>query len=85
MDDMIDMEESSEKGMKSWSKTVNYDDGSYKEVRVKQVDNGFIKTVTKHYKEGDKWEYDTKETIHDENPMDEKSLADKLESFLKNR
>jgi hypothetical protein len=49
MDDMIDMEESSEKGMKSWSKTVNYEDGGYKEIRVKQVDNGFIKTVTKNY------------------------------------
>ena len=70
-------------GKKSWEKRENFEDGSYNEVRVRQVDNGFIKSVTKHYKEGDEWEYETKETIHTENPMEEKSLADKLESFLK--
>jgi hypothetical protein len=88
MDDMMemeDMEESSENGIKSWKKTINFDDGSFKEVCVKQVDNGFIKTVTSHHKEGEKWKYDTKETIHDENPMEEKSLVSKLEEFLKNR
>ena len=74
----------SEKGKKSWEKRVNYEDGSFEEIRVEEVDNGFIKCVTKHYKEGDEWEYETTKTIHDENPMDEKSLVEKLEAFLKN-
>lgn len=72
----------SKKGKKSWEKRENYEDGSYKEIRVEEVDNGFIKCVTEHYKEGDSWEYETKKTIHFENPMEEKSLAEKLEMFV---
>ena len=72
----------SSKGKKSWEKRENFEDGSYNEVRVREVDNGFIKSVTKHYKEDNEWEYETKETIHFENPMEEKSLADKLQKFI---
>jgi hypothetical protein len=70
------------KGNKSWEKRVNNEDGSYEEIRVEKVDNGYIKCVTKHYKEGDEWEYETSKTIHQENPMEESTLADKLAKFL---
>jgi hypothetical protein len=70
------------KGKKSWEKRENFEDGSYKEIRVEEVDNGFIKSVTRHYKENGEWEYETKRTIHTENPMEEKSLADKLQEYL---
>jgi hypothetical protein len=80
----MDSEESSGTGKQtSWEKREEFDDGSYNQIRVKAVKNGFIKSVTKHYKKGDDWKYDTEETIHDENPMEEKSLAEKLEDYLK--
>jgi len=68
---------------KSWEKREKFEDGSYNEVRVREVSNGFIKTVTKHYKEDDDWKYEIVESIHTDNPMEEKSLADKLHSVLK--
>ena len=71
------------KGKKSWEKRENFEDGSYNEIRVREVENGFIKTVTKHYKKDDDWQYDTTETVHFENPMEEKTLADKLQEALK--
>lgn len=72
------------KGKKSWSKRVDHGDGTYDEIRVEEVDNGFIKCTTKHYKDSEgEWQWDETKTIHNENPMEEKSLADKLEAFIK--
>jgi len=69
---------------KTWEKREESEDGSYKEIKVEEVSNGFIKTITEHYRKGEEWEWETIKSIHTENPMEERSLADKLESFLKN-
>jgi|TARA_R110002012_G_scaffold191024_1_gene358710 hypothetical protein len=71
------------KGKKSWEKRENFEDGSYKEIVVREVDNGFIKSVVHCYEKDDEWIHDKTETIHKDNPMEDKSLADKLETFLK--
>jgi hypothetical protein len=71
------------KSTKSWENAEKFEDGSSTKVCVREVENGFIKTVTKHYMD-DKgsWKYDDTVTVHFENPMEEKSLADKLQTFL---
>tara|TARA_R110002126_G_scaffold14347_1_gene60644 strand:- start:448 stop:696 length:249 start_codon:yes stop_codon:yes gene_type:complete len=58
-------------------------DGSSVETRVEEVEGGFIKTVIKRYKDGDDWEYDTKKSVSIANPLDKKTLAEKLESTMK--
>jgi|TARA_R100001443_G_scaffold116590_1_gene137456 hypothetical protein len=71
------------KGNKSWEKRENFEDGSYKEVVVREVENGYIKCVTHFYEKDGEFIHDKVETIHKDNPMEDKSLADKLETFLK--
>ena len=71
------------KDSKRWSKG-NESDTKRECIDVEQVENGYIKTVSleiKDEKEG--WIYTTKKYISKENPMEEKSLIDKLEEILK--
>jgi hypothetical protein len=67
----------------TWEKREEFEDGTYNEVRVRKVKNGFIKSTTRHYKEDDEWKYEDEETVHTENPMEEPSLIEKLAAALK--
>lgn len=70
------------------STSKKFEDGSSEEVRVEQVEGGFIKTVItrKKDKEGC-WKYDEDKSVHTEDPMKDNSsegIATRLESILKN-
>jgi len=67
----------------TWKKREDHKDGSYTETCVEKVSNGYIKTVTNCVKKDGSWSHDVVKSIHEENPMEEKSILDKLESFLK--
>lgn len=83
MDDYMKMPE--KEGKAIWTKKEESEDGSWVETKVEKVSNGYIKCVTTCCKKEGSWDYDTVKSIHEDNPMEEKSLVDKLEAFLKNR
>lgn len=65
------------------TKRVENEDGSSLETRVEEVTGGFIKTVSKRYKDssGD-WQYSDERSVSLTNPLEEKSMAEKLEDFM---
>jgi hypothetical protein len=72
-------------------KRTEKEDGSYEEIRVQQVEGGFIKSVSTRKKDADgNWQYKNDKSVHTEDPLEEKeeakekSLAEKLEAFIKN-
>jgi len=78
MDNLINMSMSEGKS-KTVTERTEEEDGSSVETRVEEVEGGFIKTVTKRYKDGDDWEYDVKKSVSTTNPLDKKTMAEKLE------
>jgi len=76
-------EETDAKGAVTWTKKVELEDGGYIMTKVEKVSNGYIKCVDKSMKDGDSWEYKTTKSIHEDNPMEEKSIIEKLASYLK--
>lgn len=71
---------------KRTSKSIEYKDGSSEDITIEEVEGGFIKTVCCRYKdENGEWQYEDKKSIHTENPLEEKSLADKLEEFIESK
>ena len=81
MDDFI--EEVSEGGSVVWTKKVELEDGTSIMTKVEKVENGYIKCVEKSIKDEDGWKFENKKTIHTENPLEEKSLVQKLAEALK--
>jgi hypothetical protein len=88
MDEIMESE-----GNKSVESTVNitrkeFEDGSSEEIRVEQVEGGFIKTICKKYKDKDGcWQWDEEKSVHTENPMRDNStegIVSRLEQVLKN-
>ena len=65
------------------TKRIENEDGSSIETRVEEVTGGFIKTVSKRYKDdsGD-WQYKDEKSVSTSNPLEEKSMAEKLEAFM---
>ena len=65
-----------------------FEDGSSEEVRVEQVEGGYIKTVCTRKKDKDGcWQYEEEKSVHTEDPMKDNSsegIATRLESILKN-
>lgn len=83
MGDMSTVKDGSGTEAKVTTKRHEYEDGSYEEISVEEVEGGFIKTVSKHYKDDkDEWQWDTNKSVHKENPLDESGLADKLAEYL---
>jgi hypothetical protein len=78
----------SNKEVESETKCIKkeFADGSYEEVKVEKVEGGYIKTVCKRFKDSEGcWKYTDEKSIHTEDPLEEKSsIADRLESVLKN-
>jgi major membrane immunogen (membrane-anchored lipoprotein) len=89
MDNEITMSEGS-KEVESTVKITRkeFEDGSSEEIRVEQVDGGFIKTICKKYKDKDGcWQWDEEKSVHTEDPMRDNStegIVSRLEQVLKN-
>lgn len=67
-------------------KRVENEDGSSEEIRVEEVEGGFIKTIEKRFKDSSgEWQWKIDKSVSIENPLEEKSIADKLEEFIKNK
>jgi major membrane immunogen (membrane-anchored lipoprotein) len=84
------MESEGNKTVESTVKTTRkeFEDGSSEEIRVEQVDGGFIKTICKKYKDKDGcWQWDEEKSVHTEDPMRDNStegIVSRLEQVLKN-
>jgi len=84
------MESEGSKAVESTVKTTRkeFEDGSSEEIRVEQVDGGFIKTICKKYKDKDGcWQWDEEKSVHTEDPMRDNStegIVSRLEQVLKN-
>ena len=73
--------------MEGKSKTViertEEEDGSSVETRVEEVTGGFIKTVETRSKNADgDWDYKTEKSVSTSNPLDKKTMAEKLEESI---
>lgn len=73
---------SEKKEYKIWEKSTTAN-GKTETVRVEEVENGFIKTITTEEDAGNGWEFNSKKYIYEDNPMEEKSILDKLSDFMK--
>jgi hypothetical protein len=62
-----------------------FEDGSSEEVRIEQVEGGYIKTVCKKYKDKEGcWQWDEEKSVHTEDPSGESSsLVDRLAAVMK--
>jgi hypothetical protein len=64
-----------------------FEDGSYEETRVEQVEGGFIKTICTRKKVNGEWTYKDEKSVSTEDPSLDKTsegIASRLESVLKN-
>ena len=64
-----------------------FEDGGYEEVRVEEVDGGFIKTVCTRKKVDGEWIYKDEKSVSIEDPlkdMTSEGIAGRLEKVLKN-
>ena len=92
MDNMMEMNENegSSKEVESIVRSTRkeFEDGSSEEIRVEQVNGGFIKIVTTRKKDKDGcWKFDEDKSVHTEDPMKDNStegIASRLEAVLKN-
>jgi len=76
-------EETDDKGAVTWTKKIELEDGGYICTKVEKVSNGYIKCIDKSMKDGDSWKYESTKSIHEDNPMEEKSIVEKLAAYLK--
>ncbi len=64
-----------------------FEGGGYEEVRVEEVDGGFIKTVCTRKKVDGEWTYKDEKSVTTEDPLKDNSsegIAGRLEKVLKN-
>lgn len=64
-----------------------FEDDSYEETRVEQVEGGFITTLCTRKKVKGAWVYKTEKSVSTEDPNQDKStegIANRLESIFKN-
>jgi len=62
---------------------IENEDGSSIETRVEEVTGGYIKTVSKRFKDAEgNWQYKDDKSVSTDNPLEKKSLIEKLESVL---
>jgi hypothetical protein len=88
MDNMMEYKEDS-KSVETTIKTTRkeFEDGSSEEMRVEQVEGGYIITKECRYKEGDEWKWKTEKSVSTTDPTQEKTpeaIANRLEEALKN-
>ena len=64
-----------------------FEDGGYEEIRVEEVDGGYIKTVCTRKKVDGEWVYKDDKSVTTEDPLKDNTsegIADRLEKVLKN-
>ena len=64
-----------------------FEGGGYEEVRVEEVDGGFIKTICTRKKVDGEWTYKDEKSVTTEDPLKDNSsegIAGRLEKVLKN-
>ena len=88
MDNMMEYKEDS-KSVETTIKTTRkeFEDGSSEEMRVEQVEGGYIITKECRYKEDGEWKWKTEKTVSTNDPTQEKTpeaIANRLEEALKN-
>lgn len=88
MDEMMEYKEDS-KSVETTIKTTRkeFEDGSSEEMRVEQVEGGFIITKECRYKENGEWKWKTEKSVSTTDPTQEKTseaIASRLEEALKN-
>ena len=87
MDNELMEDKGSSRGVESVVKSTRkeFEDGSSEEIRVEQVDGGYIKIVCKKYKDKDGcWQWDEEKSVHTEDPLgDSTSLVDRLAAVMK--
>lgn len=89
MDNEMMEDKSSSKELESVVRITRkeFEDGSSEETKVEQVDGGFIKIVSRRYKDKEGcWQYDEEKSVSTEDPMKDTSsegIASRLESVLK--
>lgn len=69
------------------TKRKEFEDGSYEEIRVEDVEGGFIKTVCTRKKVDGEWIYKDDKSVSTEDPLKDGSsegIASRLASVLKN-
>ena len=81
--------ENSSTGVESVVKITRkeFEDGGYEEVRVEQVEGGFITTTCTRKKVNGEWVYKDEKSVSIEDPNKDNSsggIATRLESILKN-
>ena len=81
--------ENSSTGVESVVKITRkeFEDGGYEEVRVEQVEGGFIITTCTRKKVNGEWVYKDEKSVSTEDPNKDNSsegIATRLESILKN-
>ena len=70
---------------KMTTKRIENEDGSSIETRVEEVKGGFIKTVSQRFKDAEgEWKYSDEKSVSTSNPLEEKSMAEKLEEYMEN-
>lgn len=88
MDNMMEYKEDS-KSVETTIKTTRkeFEDGSSEEMRVEQVEGGYIITKECRYKEDGEWKWKTEKSVSTNDPTQEKTpeaIANRLEEALKN-
>jgi hypothetical protein len=88
MDNETMENEGSSKSVETVVKTTRkeFEDGSYEETRVEEVEGGFITTVCTRKKVNGEWEYKDEKSVSVEDPTKDTSsegIASRLESILK--
>jgi hypothetical protein len=89
MDNELIEDKGSSKSVESVVRSTRkeFEDGSSEEIKVEQVDGGYIKTVCTRKKDKDGcWQYDEEKSVSIEDPMRDESssgIAGRLESILK--
>lgn len=62
---------------KHWSKSIEAD-GQRKSIEVKEIENGYLVTVTREGKDAEgEWQFDTKQFFREDNPLEDISLEEK--------
>ena len=89
MDNEAKMNEGSSTNLESTVtiKRKEFEDGGYEEVRVEQVEGGFITTTCTRKKVNGEWVYKDEKSVSTEDPNKDNSsggIATRLESILKN-
>ena len=83
MDSLKSIPKDMDNGNKKWSKEEPLEKGKgIKRTEVEEVSNGFIKSVVTEGEIDGEFKYKCVKSIHEDNPLEEKPLIEKLRSVI---